>query len=377
MTAWTVGADAWGGGGVVGGLEGCDGGAVDLSPPSSNTGVVDTSENVLLDYLRFTVSSEIFARVQGDGEITGGLFWLVQELGLRGDIVARKSGLMGYPLSAEIGQGGLVAFGLNGEQNGTVVIDLSGSALAYQREQGLSTFDLLCNVNRLGAKITRIDVAFDDRDEVVTYDRVVDHFKRGAVTTSAKKWNEYKSDLGFGEEFNPDAHGWTIEVGSRSSETFIRIYNKAVESGKQDEGHYVRVELELKGDKARKFVHNWLDDGVTGGYAASVLLGALDFKWEGQDSNKARWATAYWWTKFLDTAKKAFVRLGGEVGKTIHNVLGYVERQAATSIAMVVEVFGVGKLIEIVNRGRGRFEHRHEEIIRMGLDLHRGAIACG
>lgn len=44
--------------------------------------------------------------------------------------------------------------------------------------------------------------------------------------------------------------GETVYVGSRSSDFYLRVYDKSLESGKGDRGDYVRWEAELKGDFA-------------------------------------------------------------------------------------------------------------------------------
>ena len=53
--------------------------------------------------------------------------------------------------------------------------------------------------------------------------------------------------------------GTTLYVGSRQSEKFMRIYDKAAEQG--IEGHWVRVELECKGDYAAAIAPMLLRDG--------------------------------------------------------------------------------------------------------------------
>lgn len=72
--------------------------------------------------------------------------------------------------------------------------------------------------------------------------------------------------------------GDTMNIGSRSSEAFVRVYNKAKESNEPEYTNCVRVELEAKGKLARRI---WAD--IPGGsqqdkYALELLL-ATDEKY--------------------------------------------------------------------------------------------------
>lgn len=66
-----------------------------------------------------------------------------------------------------------------------------------------------------------------------------EHLINGRATTTAKSWNLITGNDG----------GATCYVGSRTSEAFLRIYDKGIESGTHD--NWIRVELELKASKAR------------------------------------------------------------------------------------------------------------------------------
>lgn len=88
-----------------------------------------------------------------------------------------------------------------------------------------------------------------------------------------------------------DLHGdgYTVTLGSRSSERYLRVYfHKATESF---EGGCTRVELELKDDKADQVFHDLMDVMLSGGNLARRSLGHLrDFVDFGCAWWKSLWA---------------------------------------------------------------------------------------
>lgn len=113
-----------------------------------------------------------------------------------------------------------------------VHVSWSGSAL-----QTVNPRAVLRQALAMGANVTRIDIAIDHYGwlNIEGYKAALDE---GAAVTRARDWN-----LITGRK------GQTLYVGSRTSEKFLRIYDKAAEQGV--EGNWFRIELECKGDFAR------------------------------------------------------------------------------------------------------------------------------
>jgi phage replication initiation protein len=65
----------------------------------------------------------------------------------------------------------------------------------------------------------------------------------------------------------------------------------------------MRVELELRNDRAVAVAQEIVRSGSLEATAAGVLLATLDFKEPGGDSNSRRWRTAQWWSALLEAAK--------------------------------------------------------------------------
>ena len=83
----------------------------------------------------------------------------------------------------------------------------------------------------------RVDLAVDsDQDFAADF---AAELEKGAIVTKASAWSVIRSNKG----------GLTAYVGSRSSDRFLRVYNKGVEQGLSDLA-WTRIELENKGAAA-------------------------------------------------------------------------------------------------------------------------------
>lgn len=119
-------------------------------------------------------------------------------------------------------------------------IMLSGSALRALAAQGQDSLQVLRALNLLGARCSRIDLAIDVFGSTLN------------CTNLCKPNRKPYKGRGRTPKFTlvgDVEDGWTIYVGSRSSEKFLRVYDKAKEAGYED-GSWVRVEMECKGSMA-------------------------------------------------------------------------------------------------------------------------------
>lgn len=90
------------------------------------------------------------------------------------------------------------------------------------------------------ARPTRIDLAIDVFDVEIDPQALAQSPRVKTAPGSARKWSFVKGH----------DKGCTAYVGSRKSDKFLRIYDKAAEQGIEG-GLWTRFELELKGDAAR------------------------------------------------------------------------------------------------------------------------------
>jgi hypothetical protein len=139
------------------------------------------------------------------------------------------------------------------DANGTIVqwnpeysqmghhVQFSGSALRnilVRSEIRVET--LLRSAIDARGRVSRLDLAKDCTGEAVDLQAIYQSLEQGLNRGLARKWSQVISN----------DNGHTIYVGSRQSERFIRIYDKAAESKIQGE-LWFRFELETKGDVAK------------------------------------------------------------------------------------------------------------------------------
>lgn len=115
---------------------------------------------------------------------------------------------------------------------------ISGAALLALSESGTDARKLLEMVVQSGAKVSRLDLAKDEKDEGFNIGTFEQMSTAGNFEGSAHKASATRSSDG----------GCTVYIGSRQSEKFLRVYDKGVES--KQGGDWIRAEIELKGDTA-------------------------------------------------------------------------------------------------------------------------------
>jgi hypothetical protein len=120
-----------------------------------------------------------------------------------------------------------------------------GHALQEGRKGQLAIEGLIITLERYKAKYTRIDLAVDAIASGLAIDDLAAAYELGEFTGAARKWSYVTAPNG----------GQCLYIGSRSSEHFVRIYNKASEQAalaiKPADADWKRIELEAKGMSAR------------------------------------------------------------------------------------------------------------------------------
>jgi len=121
-----------------------------------------------------------------------------------------------------------------------VHLSFGGRALSAISEGGHPATKLLDWCLTQGAKVTRIDLAIDVFAQEIDIRALASAPRVAAFPGSAKKWRLWEGDDG----------GCTAYIGSRKSDKFLRVYDKAAEQKRKDV-NWTRFELELKGDAAK------------------------------------------------------------------------------------------------------------------------------
>jgi hypothetical protein len=145
--------------------------------------------------------------------------------------------------------------------------------------------------------------------------------------------------------------GETLRIGAPSSDCQLRVYDKAAERG--IDGDWVRLEFQTRKEQAAGIAAAMLEAGDADAFVRSIVLGYLEFKDEGRDSNKSRWLPAGWWSDLWGSASYS-LGLGGDLG-SVDGTVAWLDRIAPT-LAMAVDfVGGDGYLDDLVESGRQRY----------------------
>ena len=316
---------------------------------------------VMLDYLRTTLpdTPENWAALDA---------WL-------GDRQGRASGWRGwYDRSAMVLDGGLVASCSEpsaAERQG-ILVDLPGKACASMGDKLLSFLRWAWE----NGHITRVDLAIDDRSGGLTARRVKAAWDAGGVVTRWQSCTSLERTAKGGKVL-----GHTVYLGNRSSESMVRIYDKALEQHTTDGKPWTRLELECKGKLAHAIVGAMLGDM---GAAGKVVLGQINkrlrFTEGGKtDSNKRRRQVAAWWAAFLGYLERGPGLVLGMLSDstTIEKMASWAEKAVGPTLAAMVAADGgdLGSVVAILQRARHRMKPKHKAAIRLYQEALQGVGA--
>jgi len=312
---------------------------------------------IIVDYCTFTVPYDLRTVVQANIPL---------------DFVRHDKGLAGYSESAFLGtRGGRVAWSpAKPEQKAYFV--LPGQALAELAvSDGWDVVLFLALVIKMfKAKVTRLDIAFDDQDGVLpSVEQIKDWAAAGNLTT---RWKKGKIISGVSWSEGYDAVGSTFYLGSSASDSMMRIYDKKEEREEKgievDSDHWIRVELQMRRDRAHALAQELVKvtDGKSGEIGASlakIVLGYVDFKEPNEsDDTKSRWVTVAWWAAFLGCVEKG--RLDVEkLERTLDEVREWFVNQCTPMLAVIETAMGFDVawswLYNEVKAGRDRWRSHH------------------
>ena len=182
-----------------------------------------------------------------------------------------------------------------------ICLDMSGQGCrAFEEFSYKSWFDLIESIFRFGGRVsvTRLDLAYDDHVGLINIWKI-----RFDVEDRNYRSKSKKSRIIWSDNQSSDIQGLTVEVGSKSSPVMIRIYDKAAERGFSGR-HWVRVELQLRQDRASEAFKLLFQRQSIGRVASGILRNYCSFVVPGSDSNKARWKVADYWERILEGMEK-------------------------------------------------------------------------
>ena len=170
------------------------------------------------------------------------------------------------------------------QDNMGVCVNMSGKGCRAFESHGSGSWETLIHFivsDPFTFNISRVDIAYDDHTGLLDIDQMRSDVDSGYFVCRSKQWQVH-----YGTE------GITLYFGSEKSDIMLRIYDKAAEQGLTDV-HWIRVELQLRRDRAKHFIINVFDNNYSiGNVFSGVLIGYLAFKQPTSDTNKSRWPVA-------------------------------------------------------------------------------------
>lgn len=239
---------------------------------------------------------------------------------------------------------------------------------AYEMDDFDSTvfLDLLKIISRSG-KVTRLDIALDDMGAryftVSDFNRYLDAGQYSSRIRYRKMTISHKNGILSGE---------TVNLGKRSSDFMLRVYNKQLEQNEKMscsgvppiETLWVRWEMELKGTAACLAC----DEIISRKSLAAVFTGILASKLrliELDNVRKSRCSTLKLWEEFLCDAEKISVYREPEA-PTIDRACSWLKRQVAPTLAAVLLAFGGSAdfIYDLLESGNSRLSLKHTNMVR-------------
>lgn len=205
------------------------------------------------------------------------------------------------------------------------------------------------------ANISRIDIACDDREGYLCMDDIVRAVQENTINSRLMKRTLYMGYNGEGRS------GTTVYIGAPSSDFRVRIYDKALESG--ETGHWVRVELVMRGKHANAFGAQLTNAENVGKLAAQVINDKFAFI-EKDDSNISRCTVCSWWVRFVDELESVRLVARCVVQHSVEQIHNWVEAQVGPSLAILLRTMGFGSLFSLAKESCVRLSDKQKSLIK-------------
>lgn len=326
-----------------------------ITPPDQRHSETDGDRHgftLTVDWLSFTLPESSVADV-------------TKTLG--GDWCEGERGIRGYPVSwiCLAGNGtGLLGTGAPRRPK-EVHVSLSGGIVSTWTPEALQSVLRWIEGNK--GKATRLDLALDDRQSLRLPAQVYQAIEAGQAVTCAEKWK-----LIHGGIFEKNGMtGDTLEIGSRHSQTFLRVYDKRSQMKATEhedwESFGVRWELELKEERASVASgmlralpqEEWLEAVV------GVLVAHLDFRdtsWDEVRMDRCRAARLPWWEELTQGFKRGRLVIA-KPERTIEHVKRWADKSLAPMLAVLRKKTSQAYFDQLFSSGAQRWKNRHHRLL--------------
>jgi len=270
-----------------------------------------------------------------------------------GDWVELEHGSYGYR-QGQVGPGGAkVWWDAPGRED--VHVSLPGQACGVAGEVRLRGY--LQHVMAVGGNATRLDLAMDDYERIVSPGDVLTALQGPDLVTHARN---YLTQQG-GRVGSSELTGVTVYLGAPSSRQRLRVYDKGLESGgKMD---CVRWELQSRKEAAETMA-NVLADQDWGRVMASRLAGFVDFREVAAHSEVEKRPRVRWFQELVGLIEKASAYLPKAV-RTVEEAVEWLGRAVGPTLAVAMRFWqgDLGPLSKIIRDGQARWKPKHRAML--------------
>lgn len=171
------------------------------------------------------------------------------------DVIDVDKGIRQYKVSYTLRNTGKLYFDVHKGVEPHILLELTGQPLANMRNDGFSDRALITHIISTGMlNVSRLDYCID----VFGYSAIEHLMQARRDNRTVCKSSHWPRIF---DELNPD-EGDTLYIGNRkSSDQFIRVYNKKAEQ--KTDFHWTRIEVVTKGDYAKLLFFDMSQKGVS------------------------------------------------------------------------------------------------------------------
>ncbi len=302
---------------------------------------------------------------------------LIEFLGMGELLWDKRSGFYGYKQRLWCGS---ISIHFDGTCKMGVLVEMSGQGCRTYESKGTGDYVSLFNQLLSGRfNVTRLDVAFDEYEGILDIDRL-------CKDTLAQK---YRSVMTY-YNVQQSSQGKSIDIGSYKSDVMIRIYDKLAEriskmrSNKDKERtrdeipHWIRVELQMRDDRATEFIRKYIESKEDIGVMYKcVLRKYLEYGYYRENEEGKRVFCLFnYWQRVLDDAERISLYIAPGVDYNLERLVNYVTNISGNAIDCMFKVFGVEetvkkieertvnpsfKYLNIINRHQQKFMKKLEK----------------
>lgn len=217
----------------------------------------------------------------------------------------------------------------------------------------------------LKGQCTRIDFQTTVLNPPVTIEEIHGELLKGNWVSKSYEFTEV-----IGRKKAGKIKGYTLYIGSRKSQSFLRIYDKGLEEKTNEHNEKIRFEVELKGDLAQQAFSQFSQK--TGEECAEMcraaFLSRIDFRdIENARGKRSNYAKRFaWYAEIFEVAPCKWAVQ--KVKKSLERVKAWLYDTVSACLATVYEGIGPrdadGFITDILRHGEERMSSRHFGLLR-------------